>query len=321
VAASTSADGILKAMLDLGLEAKEVEGTWVIAPTYLYSAAVERYSRRALQQLISSIGRKKFMSLADASAYASTVSNAARLTEADLSLLDMVYPNSSAYYRFLALSSFPMLQLFHTLTPQQRQLIAQGGSAVLNPQQRQVAEGGVFGANGASPFGQVFGRMDRMGRGGGSAAAMTSLQDEITEMLPNGVPQGASVRATTIPSEGVFGMAESSRDGRFFRAGELGATRQFGNFIGAGGDDFSKFQSANLEIIILNLVLNDNVITSGFLQDQWIAPNSKVMSYDELPEAMRAGPRMPMPGTGIRAAPPQRMLGPGSGRGQGSTRP
>ncbi|MFN7171951.1 MAG: hypothetical protein ACK4P3_04095 [Fimbriimonadaceae bacterium] len=321
LAASTSADGILKAMDALGLEAKEVEGTWEIAPTYLYSTAIERFNRRALQQLFSSIGKKKFMNLADASAYASTVSNAARLTEADMELLGMVYPNSSSYYRFLALSSFPMLQVFHTLTPQQRQLIAQGGTAVLNPQQRQIAEGGVFGASGGSPFGQVFGRMGRVARGGGPAAMMTSLQDEITEMLPNGLPQGASVGATTSPSDGVFGMADISRDGRFLRAGELGATRQFGNLIGGGMDDFSKFQLANLEIIVLNLLLNDNVITSGFLQDQWIAPNSRVMSFDELPESMRAGPRMQMPGGGVRAAPPQRRTGPGPGQGQGSTGP
>ncbi len=283
----------------MGVEIVDSGDVMLVSPANPAEAARTHVNRPQLQRLIEAAYAKRFASLADLSGYATVMPAQFDDRNLDMTLLNAINPMVAR-----SLDGGPtqrqFLRLYGTLSPAQR-LDNQAETLVpfgnLRPDQRQVVHQIVFGPTG----------MTMIGRGGKSMAiAMTresgpgtraeepvpSLADEPTEVMPNGIPATGILKLGRRVLEGLFGLLTGEGFGKFVSPGELGLNRGIAQSdIGRSGDmkspEFTRFQLADIMRIEAS-VQAGSFIKMATLSDGMIRPGSQPVSFENLPESIRA---------------------------------
>lgn len=302
----TTGNLLARAASEWNLDVRREGGWMLVAPENRTAARFARIDRAALAAVLSVVSQGRNLSLDELAAYAARRPRGA--TSWDLALWRILNPVSAGTQASQLFGNYEALRLWGLLDTGARQTLLRGQAlsltAIGGPLRahiddlvwnswdgpRQMASGAP--ATGAASSVSVA-AVAPPGRRGGPMGAMMFANVERTELLPNGIPQGATLRLRVAADPaGAVWAQHSSGQGRILSLGELAFQRARERNPGLlpgpdRGPRFDLYQPAKSTIYVFELSLAPNVNMVRALNDYQLDPSARPGSYDALPGSIR----------------------------------
>lgn len=295
---------------NLELTVDDAEGWLNIRPQSPFFNRSIRVDRKALGQMLAGIQKDGRLTLDNLSRYALSRTQPAPNPAFDLRYVNALFSSEASDFQN-ANQNWKMLQLYATLSADQRRSLSNGGvlnlgglaprqSAIVNAMVYDDAMGPMFlqnlprtGPERREERSMVFAAEGGMVFSTGSAQ---TLMNERTEFLPGGVPSNGTLALRVSTQEAVLASRkDGSVDPRFFSAESYGAYQGIAPNIvlagNSGGNNtmptYDQFRSAVQQSLDFLFQFTPQASLSRQLQDAWFIPGSTAGAYGMLPESFR----------------------------------